>query len=115
METKLKCHLIESTPIKSDFDYLHENFIHVKTLIDNSHLFRYILKCNKCGQLYFYEFYEVINWSGGNDSQYNTYIPVDTIEEAERLHNDSPLKLLGKFPRLQCDFVGDTSTIRWIR
>lgn len=115
MEKGIECHLIESTPTESDLDSAHKNFIHVKTLIDESHLFRYILKCNRCGQLYFYEFNEEINWSGGNDSQYNTYIPVNTVEEAEGLYSNSQLELLGINPRLQCDFVGDKTTIRWIR
>lgn len=56
------------------------------------------------GQLYFFEFYEEIDWEGGNDPQYTTYIPVETNEEIETLKKSSPLELLQFFPRLQIDF-----------
>ena len=53
------------------------------------------------GQLYFYEFYEVVDWKDGNDKQYSTYIPVDTPEQIEALKASSVFDLLRFFPRLQ--------------
>ncbi len=34
---------------------------------DESHFQRYLLKCRECGQLYFFEFLEEIDWSHGKD------------------------------------------------
>jgi hypothetical protein len=48
------------------------------TYADDSHLSRRLLKCRECGQLYFVEFYEEIDWLDGKDPQYVTYIPGET-------------------------------------
>jgi len=78
-------------------------------------LFRYVLKCDRCGQLYFFEFYETIDWIEGNDPQYTTYIPVNTIEEAQELNKLSELELLIIVPRLQADFLQNGKRdIRWV-
>jgi hypothetical protein len=73
----------------------------VEEIIEESHLSRYVLKCGESGQLYFYEFYEVVDWKDGNDKQYTTYIPVDTPEQIEALKASSVFDLLRFFPRLQ--------------
>src|SRR5262245_31007220 len=62
-----------------------ERFELVETYVDESHWWRYLLKCRECGQLYFYEFYEWIDWEDGDDPQYPTYIPVETAAEIETL------------------------------
>jgi hypothetical protein len=67
-------------PMKETFDL-------VDTYADKSHLLRYLLKCRECGQLYFYEWYEEIDWVDGNDPQYSTYIPVESGAEIEQLKN----------------------------
>lgn len=106
---------MESTPTASELASDHIAFIKVKSLVKESHLFRYVLKCNRCGQLYFFEFYETIDWEKGNDPQYKTYIPVKTIKEAEELNEMPPFKLLKVFPRLQSDFLQDgTKRITWL-
>ncbi len=116
METKLRCHLIEGTPTESDLSPSDAHFDVIKTFEEDSHLSRRILKCKRCGQLYFYEFYEEIDWKEGNDSQYCTYIPIETVEEAEELNKKSQFALLGVVPRLQDDFLQDgTKTIEWMR
>ena len=115
MNQMRKCHLIESTPKENDLIPTSERFIVIKVLVEISHIFRYILKCNKCGQLFFYEFYEEIDWVKGKDPQWNTYIPVNTVEEAELLNKKSQLELLGVTPRLQNDLVEDSNTVKWIR
>jgi hypothetical protein len=48
------------------------------TYADDSHLSRRLLKCRECAQLYFFEFYEEIDWLDSKDPQYVTYIPVET-------------------------------------
>ena len=78
-------------------------FERIDTYVDDSHLFRDLLKCRECGQLYFFEFYEQIDWEGGNDSQNVTYIPVETDEEIETLKKASVFELLQFSPRLHKD------------
>lgn len=109
------CHLVETTPSEDNLVPTKDHFEVIKTFVDESHLFRYLLKCKKCGQLFFYEFYEEIDWKEGKDSQYSTYIPVNSKEEAEDLNKKSQIELLGVLPRLQSDFVGDKKTIKWAK
>lgn len=89
----------------------------IETFVDESHLWRYLLKCRECGQLYFFEFYEEVDWEGGDDPQYSTYIPVETDEEIGTLKSTSPHGLLGYLPQLRKDFPKDakTSKVYWVR
>lgn len=93
----------------ADFD-----FERVRTFTESSHFDRNILKCRECGQLYFHEFYEVVNF--GDDDMYDTYIPVETEEEIKILsETKNSLELLQFSPRLQYDFErGKNSPLRWI-
>jgi hypothetical protein len=70
---------------------------------DSSHLDRSLKRCKSCGQLYFYEFYEEIDWSGGDDPQYITIIPVDDEESARNLSELSQLDFL-KYRSIRIDF-----------
>jgi hypothetical protein len=76
----------------------------LETFVDESHLIRDLLKCKECGQLYFAEFYEEIDWEDGDDPQYWTYIPVVTGAEIEVLKKASSLKLLEHLPQLRRDW-----------
>lgn len=76
----------------------------IETYVDESHLMRHLFRCRECGQLYFHEFYEEIDWESGNDPQYTTYIPVYTNEEIEQLKKSSQFELMQFGPRLQKDF-----------
>ena len=76
----------------------------LETFVDESHLERDLLKCKECGQLYFFEFYEEIDWEDGDDPQYWTYIPVETGAEIEMLKKASPPKLLEYLPQLRRDW-----------
>jgi hypothetical protein len=67
-------------------------------------VWRHLLRCRECGQLYFYEFFEWIDWEGGNDPQYTTYIPVESDTEIEALKKASSFELLKYFLRLQRDW-----------
>jgi len=68
-------------------------------------------------QLYFFEFYEEIDWDKGNDPQYTTYIPVSTIEQGVELALLEPLALVGASPRLCIDYPKEakTPTVYWAR
>jgi hypothetical protein len=82
----------------------------LETFVDESHLSRDLLKCKECGQLYFFEFYEEIDWEDGNDPQYSKYIPVENGAEIEMLKKASPLKLLQYLPQLRHDFPKDAKS-----
>jgi hypothetical protein len=90
-----------------------QTFKRIVMYVDDSHLMRELLECRECGQLYFFEFYEEIDWENGNDPQYSTYIPVETEAEVETLKSASTFGLLKFFPRLQHD-SGKDATTRWI-
>jgi hypothetical protein len=81
------------------------------TYEDDSHLIRRLLRCKECGQLYFYEFYEEIDWQEGKDGQYFTWIPVDDKESAERLKSLSVMEIL-VYPSIRYDFPKGTDTPR---
>jgi hypothetical protein len=115
MNTPVKCHLWQmDSLIPQD---LYGCFETVEQFADDGHDRRALLKCKKCGQLYFYEFHEWIDWEGGNDPQYRTYIPVDTEEEVQTLLGTNPFTLLSFAPRLQTDFPKDASApkVYWVR
>ena len=44
---------------------LKDRFNLVETYVEEAHWWRYLLECRECGQLYFFEFYEQIDWEGG--------------------------------------------------
>jgi hypothetical protein len=100
--------LVRAQPMKEGFEL-------IDTYAHESHLWRYLLKCRECGQLYFFEFYEWVDWEHGNDPQYSKYIPVPTVEDAQMLRKASQADLLLFSPSLNIDFPrdADASTIYW--
>jgi hypothetical protein len=64
---------------------------------------RSLFKCRECGQLYFFEWNEWVDWDEGNDTSYSTLIPVQTKEEVEALKATSIFTLMTYFPRLHLD------------
>ena len=68
------------------------------------------LQCRECGQLYFHEWYEWVDWEHGNDKQYTTLIPVQTPEQIAALKASNIFMLLRFFPRLQWD----RGTPQWV-
>jgi hypothetical protein len=64
-------------------------------------------RCKICGQLYFHEFDEQIDWVSGNDPQFQTYVPVESREEAEALLHSAEVSALTVTPRLHSDFPED--------
>jgi hypothetical protein len=75
----------------------------VEEYVDGSHLERSLWKCQECGQLYFREWYEWVDWEKGNDKIYVTLIPVQTPEEIAALKETDVFSLLRYYPRLQFD------------
>mgnify|MGYP000846868312 FL=1 len=110
-----KCHLLDATPNEELLSPTRTHFKLLKTYEDESHIMRYLLRCKLCPQLYFFEFYEEIDWDKGEDLQYTSYIPVNTQEDADKINQFSQFELLKVKPRLQADFVGSTKTIRWVK
>ena len=104
-----QCHLWSSeSPTIKDLD-----FEPVQTYVDESHFSRSLLRCKRCGQLYYSEFYEIVDWDDGNDDQYSTYIPIEYDEKIiEMLNKRSPLALLGVFPQLNWN---NNNPIKWVR
>ncbi len=80
-----------------------ETFEVVEKYDDDSHLERSLWKCRECGQLYFHEWYEWVDWEKGDDKTYVTLIPVQTPEEIAALKETDIFSLLRHFPRLQLD------------
>ena len=78
MKKPTRCALWEHAEILLDQQKQQDFFGRIDTYVDESHLMPDLLKCRECGQLYFFEFYERIDWEDGNDPQYLTYIPVET-------------------------------------
>lgn len=83
---------------------------------EDTHFRRALMRCKSCGQLYYYEFYEWIDWEGGNDPQYRTWVPVESREEIEELNKTDHISLLKYFPRLQSDFPRDATEAKvfWV-
>ncbi len=114
-----QCILWKKQDIKES-DMKMNNFDVVKTLIETEHFWRYVLKCKECGQLYFFEFNEEVNWAGagnGNDYQYSTWIPV-ALNDTEYLKDKSTLELLDPtlIPRIQADLTPHgKSAVHWVR
>jgi hypothetical protein len=100
--------LVRAAPMKELFELIN-------TYGYESHLRRYLLKCRECGQLYFFEFYEWVDWENGNDPQYSKYIPVPTMDDAQMLKNTSPTELLRFSPSLNIDFPKEAkaATVYW--
>ncbi len=92
----------------------------VETYVNSSHLSKYLLKCKECGQLYFFEFRERVNWSGagnGNDYQYSTWIPVGPTG-AGSLKDKSSIELLDPtlLPRMQEDLTPyEDNPVHWVK
>ncbi len=74
----------------------------VESYEDSSRLTRSLYKCRECGQLYFHEWYEWVDWEKG-DKMYTTLIPVQTPAEIDALKETDIFNLLTYFPRLQLD------------
>ena len=95
---------------------LNNNFFRLKVYEDESHLIRALYKCKDCQQLYFYEFYEEIDWIEGKDPQYRTLIPVSSEDEADNMNKLTSIELLRFFPRIQSDWPSNAIApeVKWV-
>ena len=80
-----------------------QTFEVIEDYVDDSHLDRSLWKCRECGQLYFHECYEWVDWDEGNDKIYVTLIPVQTPEEIAALNQTTIFTLMRYHPRLHLD------------
>jgi hypothetical protein len=92
---------------------LADRFEFLKILTDDEspigNVYRRLLKCRECGQLYLMELYD------RSGASYDTFIPVETKEMAECLSSRSIYDLLTVYPRLQRDHRMDGSnSLRWM-
>lgn len=87
----------------------------VKVYTRTSHIERDLLKCRECGQLYFHDWYEHVNFKGGA-SMYDTYIPVETETEIEELSNVEQSADLARYvPQLHGSFTNDRNdNLKWV-
>jgi len=97
----LHCHLWGDHNLKMQM--LSNSLIMLKVFEDSPHLTRKLMQCNECRQLYFYEFYEIVDWVDGNDDTHYKWIPVDSITEAEQLCKLKSPDLL-HYPSIRIDF-----------
>ncbi len=88
---------------------MKKTFELINTYIYESHWWRYLLKCRECGQLYFFEFSEEIDWEKGEDPQYSAYIPVETRQEIEVLRENGRT-LESVRPQLSIDYPKGAKT-----
>lgn len=82
----------------------------VKAYQDESHLIRMLYRCSRCGQLYFYEFYEEIDWVDSEDPQWRTMIPV-ADEASAGLLNRMPPMSFGAYPAIRMDYPKEAMTL----
>jgi hypothetical protein len=96
-------------PIKERFELVEE-------YESDSHFWRYLLKCRECGQVYFFQFYEEIDWVDGRDPHDVALIPVETDGQVETLKATSPLGVLQFSPRLHRSYTkeAERQEIYWI-
>ena len=110
-----KCHLwlAERLTMKD----LAEALTVVETFLDEPHQTRDLRKCRFCGQLYFHEFLDWVDWVNGDDPQFQTYIPVASREEIGPLLQADEFALQSFSPRLLADYPKEPGPFRiqWIR
>lgn len=97
VKAPIQCHLWTKNKLTNE-DLHFEN---VRTFYEDNHLERSIIRCKECGQLYYYEFYEIVDWDKGNDKMYCTYIPIEADEKLiTDLNSRIPIELLAVTPQL---------------
>lgn len=104
-----RCHLWKKKEVAKEDLRVGETLELLKTFIEESHESRRLLRCRDCGQLYFYEFLEDIDWVNGNDPQYVTLIPVETADEALKLAQLPSTEFMKLTPRIQKDWPADAA------
>lgn len=105
------CHLWTKKPLVwDDLD----NFVEIERYIDESHFIRKLVKCTHCGQLYYYEFSEDIDWEHGDDPAYRNFFPIKDKSVVEYLNSLSYIDILHQTPRLFFDWL-NVPKVKWIK
>ena len=93
------------------------NLENIKKYVDESSFRRILKKCIECGQLYFYEMLEFIDWEDGEDPMYRTYVPVATEADADTLAAVTQVELCSHVPQIRYDWPKGVakSKILWIK
>lgn len=96
---------------------LPAQFALIKTFVKQSHWWRYLLECRDCGQSYVFEFYEEVDWEGGKDPQFTTWVPVASDEEIAAVQAAPPSQLSSFVPRLCKDWPKDQEqpVLYWVK
>lgn len=94
----VRCHLWKSY---ITYDEVLYQFEPIKVFEESFYFDKMLLNCKKCGQLYFYEWLEEIDW------EYSTWIPIASAKDAELLNRLEPVEILKYTPRLQKDIPSD--------
>jgi hypothetical protein len=115
MKIPTQCHLWQKEGLTAKD--LHGAFVLVERFLEEPHHSRSLRRCKECGQLYFHEFYERIDWVRGNDPQFQTYIPVESRDEMETLLNSTEFNMQTFSPSLHSDFHEEATEpkIYWVR
>jgi hypothetical protein len=106
MKPPTQCALWKTPQLINDQSF----FQGLETFSEEDHWRLFLLKCRECGQLYIYNFYEEIDFSGGEDTLEVSYIPVETDEEIETLKHAGVPEIHWVFPRL----VKDSGNVAWL-
>ncbi len=116
LEKPEKCHLWQKDDLLEQ-DLNPRTFKEISVFIDDSHFKRKLLECKDCGQLYFYQFTESIDYIGGNDPQHGIFIPVKSREDADRISKLNSMEIYLYQPRLLSDFPEDADKpiVKWIK
>ncbi len=106
------CHLFTGTPTR---EAVLNGFDTVETFEEDNHMSRRLVKCRQCPQLYFYAFDEEVDFKGGEDPQFRTWIPVTSPEEAHQLNSQSRMQFAKFSPRLEYSWPSDqeSPTVEW--
>ncbi len=98
------------------------HFIELARLVDESHITVRILQCPHCGQRCVSVFTELIDWSGGDDAQYWSLLPLTPEETAQLQAQGEQVDLrliesLGRERRfLMVDFpTGKPKRVMWAK
>lgn len=110
MKAPTQC-VLWRTP-KLIMDWNPDFFEGIETFFEDEHFRRFLLKCRECGQLYIYDFYEEVSFSGGDDTLIVQYIPVETDDEIKTLKDASVREIMQVFPRLLKD--NSSGTVVWV-
>lgn len=108
MKAPVQCALWAKPELANTPDF----FEVLETYGDETHWTRYLLQCRECGQRYIYDFYEEVNFSGGEDDQSVAYVPVETAADIEALKDALAYEFHHFHPRLAKDFTA--GKIFWV-